>query len=153
MDWNTLGVPVTNMSWRLLKLLFIEEMIQYTISSTGIPIWPSLQTFPASVPFPISPVLLIRWPKYWSFTFSISPSNEYSELIFIRIDCFDLLAVQGTLMSFLQHRSSKASVLLLQHSTFFMVQLSHPYMTTGKIILWLDGPLSAKKCLCFLICS
>ena len=77
-------------------------------------------------------VLHIRWPKYWSFSFSISPSKEYSGLISFKIDWFDLLAVQGTLKSLLQHHSSKASI--LQHSTFFMVQLSHPYMTTGKTI-------------------
>ena len=76
--------------------------------------------------------LHIRWPKYWSFSFSISPSNEYSGLISFRIDWFDLLAVQGTLRSLLQHHSSKAST--LQCSAFFMVQLSHPYMTTGKAI-------------------
>ena len=77
-------------------------------------------------------VLPIRWPKYWSFSFSISPSNEYSGPISFRMDWLDLLAVQGTLKSFLQHRSSKVSI--LQHSTFFTVQLSHPYMTTGKTI-------------------
>ena len=77
-------------------------------------------------------VLCIRWPKYWSFSFNISPSSEYSGLISFRIDRFDLLAVQGTLKSLLQHHSSKASILL--HSVFFIVQLSHPYMTTGKII-------------------
>ena len=76
--------------------------------------------------------LCIRWPKFWSFNFSISPSNEYSGLISFRIDCFDLLAVQGTLKSLLQHHSSKASI--LQHSALFLVQLSHPYMTTGKTI-------------------
>ena len=76
--------------------------------------------------------LHIRWPKYWSFSFSMSPSNEYSGLISFRIDRFDLLAVQGTLKSLLQHHSSKASI--LWHSAFFMVQLSHPYMTTGKTI-------------------
>ena len=74
--------------------------------------------------------LCIRWPKYWSFTFSISPSNEYSGLISFRTDWFDLPAVQGTLKSLLQHHSSKASI--LRHSAFLMVQLSHPYMTTGK---------------------
>ena len=74
--------------------------------------------------------LLIRWPKYWSFSFSISPLNEYSALIFFRIDWLDLLVVQGTLKSLLQHHSSKASV--LRRSAFFIVQLSHPYMTTGK---------------------
>ncbi|XP_055446048.1 uncharacterized protein LOC129659044 isoform X3 [Bubalus kerabau] len=77
-------------------------------------------------------VLRIRWPKYWSFNFSICPSNEYSGLIFFRIDWFDLLAVQGTSKSLLQHHSSKESI--LQHSVFFMVQLSYPYMTTGKTI-------------------
>ena len=77
-------------------------------------------------------VLPIRWPKYWSFSFSTSPSNEYSGLISFRMDWLDLLAVQGTLKSLLQHRSSKASI--LQHSAFFIVQLSHPYMTSGKTI-------------------
>ena len=76
--------------------------------------------------------LHIRWPKYWSFSFSISPSKEYSGLISFRMDCLDLLAVQETLKSLLQHHSSKASI--LRHSAFFMVQLSHPYMTTGKTI-------------------
>ena len=76
--------------------------------------------------------LYIRWPKYWSFNFSISPSSEYSGLISFRMDWLDLLAVQGTLKSLLQHHSSKASI--LWHSAFFMVQLSHPYMTTGKTI-------------------
>ena len=74
----------------------------------------------------------IRWPKHWSFSFSISPSNEYSGLISFRIDWFDLLVVQGTLNSLFQHHSSKASI--LRHSAFFMVQLSHPYMTIGKAI-------------------
>ena len=77
-------------------------------------------------------VLPIRWPKYWSFSFSISPSNEYSGLISFRMDWLDLLAVQGTLRSLLQHHSSKTSI--LQHSAFFIVQISHPYMTTGKTI-------------------
>ena len=80
--------------------------------------------------------LCIRWPKYWSFSFSISPSNEYSGLISFRMDWLDLLAVQGTLKSLLQHHSSKASILWL--SALFMVQLSHPYMTTGKIIIVLN---------------
>ena len=82
--------------------------------------------------FPMSKFLHIRWPKYWSFSFSISPSNEYSGLISFRIDWFDLLAVQATLKSLLQHRSSKASVLWC--SAFLMAQFSHPYMTTGKTI-------------------
>ena len=89
-------------------------------------IFPSIRVFSSELP------LCIRWPQDWSFSFSISPSNEYSELISFRIDWFHLLAVQGTLKSLLQHHSSKASV--LQHSAFFMVQLLHPYMTTGKTI-------------------
>ena len=87
-------------------------------------IFPSLRVFSSES------VLRIRWPQYWSFSFSISPSNEYSGLISFRMDWLDLLAVQGTLKSLLQHHSTKASI--LQHSAFFIVQLSHPYMTTGK---------------------
>ena len=102
-----------------------------TISSSVVPFSSHLQSFPASGSFPMR-VLCIRWPKYWSFSFSISPSNEYSGLISFRMDWLDLLAVQGTLKSFLQHHSSKASI--LQHLAFFTVQLSHPYMTTGKTI-------------------
>ena len=86
--------------------------------------------FPRIRVFPNESVLCIRWPKYWSFSFNISPSNEYSGLISFRIDWFNLLAAQGSLKSLLQHHSSKASI--LQPSAFFIVQLSHPYMTTGK---------------------
>ena len=89
-----------------------------------------LSIFPSIKIFSNEPAFRIRWPKYRSFSFSIRPSNEYSGLISFRIDGFDLLAVQGTLKRFLRHQSSKASI--LQHSAFFMVQLSHPYMTTGK---------------------
>ena len=88
--------------------------------------------FPSIRVFSNESVLCIRWPEYWSFSFSISPSNEYSGLIFFRMDLWELLAVQGTLKSLLQHHSSKASI--LQHSAFFIVQFSNPYMTTGKII-------------------
>ena len=88
--------------------------------------------FPSIRVFPNKSVLHIRWPKYWSFSFSISPSNEYSQLISFRMDWLDLLAVQGTLKILLKYHSSKASI--LQHSAFFTVQLSHPYMTTGKTI-------------------
>ena len=88
--------------------------------------------FPSIRVFSSVSVLCIRWPKYWSFSFSISPSNEYSGLISFRMNWLDLLAVQGTLKSLLQHHSSKASI--LQHSAFFIVQLSHMYMTTGKTI-------------------
>ena len=89
-------------------------------------IFPSIRVFSNEL------ALRIRWPKYWSFSFIIIPCNEYSELISFRIDWFDHLSVQGTLKSLLQHHSSKASI--LQHSAFFMVQLSHSYMTTGKTI-------------------
>ena len=89
--------------------------------------------FPSIRGFSSESVLHIRWPKYWSFSFSISPSNEYSGLISFGVDWFDLLAVQGTLKSLLQHHSSKASI--LRRSAFFMVQLSHHFMTTGNIIL------------------
>ena len=88
--------------------------------------------FPSNRVFSNESVLCIRWPKYWSFSFSISLSNEYSGLISFRMNWLDLLAVQGTLTSLLQHHSSKASI--LQHSAFFTVQFSHPYMTTGKTI-------------------
>ena len=88
--------------------------------------------FPKFRGFSNDSVLCIRWPKYWSFSFSISPSNEYSGIIYFRIDWFDLLAVQGTIKSLLEHHSLKASI--LQCSAFFIVQLSHPYITTGKII-------------------
>ena len=88
--------------------------------------------FPSIRVFSNESALRIRWPKYWSFSFSISPSNEYSGLISFRMDWFDLLAVQGTLKSLLQHHSLKASILCC--SAFFIVQLSHPYMTTGKTI-------------------
>ena len=88
--------------------------------------------FPTIRVFSNESVLHIRWPKYWSLSFSINPSNEYSGLISFRMDWLDLLAVQGTLKSLLQHHNLKTSV--LQHSAFFMVQLSHPHMTTGKTI-------------------
>ena len=89
-------------------------------------IFPSIRVFSSEL------ALRMRWPKYWSFSFTISPSNEYSGLISFRMDWLALLAVQGTLKSLLQHHSSKASI--LRHSAFFTVQLSHPYMTTGKTI-------------------
>ena len=98
--------------------------------------------FPSIRVFSNESVLHIRRPKDWSFNFSISPSNEYSGLISFRIDCFDLLTVQGTLKSLLQHHSLQASI--LWHSAFFVVQLSHPYMTTGKSTTWLDRPLWEK---------
>ena len=103
-----------------------------TISFSVIPLLLSLSIFSSIRVFSNESVLHNRWPKYWSFSFRISPSNEYSGLISFRMDWLDLLAVQETLKSFLQHHSSKA--LILRHSAFFIVQLSHPYMTTGKTI-------------------
>ena len=102
------------------------------ISSSVVPFSSCPRSFPATGYFFNESVFPIKWPNYWSFSFSISPSNQYSELISFRIDWFNLLAVQGTLKSLLQHHSSKASI--LHCSAFFMVQLSHPYMTTGKTI-------------------
>ena len=103
------------------------------ISSSVIPFSSCPQSLPASESFPMSQ-LHMRWPKYWSFSFSISPSNEHPGLISFRMDWLDLFAVQGTLKSLLQHHTSKASI--LRCSAFFTVQLSHPYMTSGKTIAW-----------------
>ena len=102
------------------------------ISSSVVPFFSCPQSLPASGSFPIESTLHMRWPKYWSFSLSISPSNEHPGLISFRMDWLDLLAVQATCKSLLQHHSSKASI--LRRSAFFTVQLSHPYMTTGKII-------------------
>ena len=94
--------------------------------------------------------LHIRWPKYWNFSFSISPSNEYSRLISFRLDWLDLLAIQGTAKSLLQHHSSEASI--LRCSAFFIVQLPHPYMTAGKTLALTRRTFVDKVCLCFLMC-
>ena len=122
----------------LLKLMSIGDAIQ--LSHPLSPLSPP--AFNLSQSFPMSSVLCIRWPKYWSFSFSISPSNEYSGLMSFRIDWFDFLAVQGILHSLLQHHSSKVSI--LRHSAFFMVQLSHSYMTTGKTIAFTIWPFISK---------
>ena len=116
----------------LLKLTSIESVMPSNHLILCHPLLLPSSIFPGIKVFSIESVLLIRGPKYWSFSFSISPSNEYSGLISFRIDWLDLLAVQGTLKSFLQHCSSKASI--LQHSVFFIVQLSHPYRAIGKTI-------------------
>ena len=117
-------------SQNLLKLMSIESVISFNHLCWPLLLLPSI--FPSIRVFSNESVLHIRCPKYWSFSFSISPSNEYSGLISSRIDWLDLLAVQGILKSLLQHHSSKTSV--LWHSAFFIVQVSHPHMTTGKII-------------------
>ena len=119
-------------SQSLLKLVSIESVMpsNHLILCHRLLLLPSI--FPSIRVFSIESVLHIRWPKYWRVRFSISPSNEYSGLISFRIDWLDILVVQGTLKSILQHHSSKASI--LRCSAFFTVQLSHPYMTTGKTI-------------------
>ena len=119
-------------SWSLLKLMAIDLMMlsNHLILCHPLLLLPSI--FPSIRVSSSESLLRIRWPKYWSFSFSISPSNEYSGLILFRIDCLGLLAVQGTLKSLLQHHSSKASI--LWRSTFVIVQLSHPYLATGKTI-------------------
>ena len=136
------SLSITN-SQSLLKLMSVKSVMP-SISSFVVPFFSCLQSFPASRSFP---VLRIRWPKYWSFSFSISPSNEYSGLISFRMDWLDLLGVQGTLKSLLQHHSSKASI--LQHSAFFIVQLSsiHDYWKNqsfvGKVMSLLFNMLSS----------
>ena len=123
------SLSITN-SWSLLKLMSIELVMPSTHPILCRPLFLLPSIFPSIRVFSNESVLCIRWPEYWSFSFS--SSNEYSGLISFRMDWLDLLAVQGTLKSLLQHHSSKASI--LQHLAFFMVQLSHPYMTTGKAI-------------------
>ena len=139
-------LSITN-TQSLPKLMSIESVMPFShlILCHSLLLLPSM--FPSNRIFFNEPVLHIRWPKYWSFSFSICPSNEYSGLISSRMHWFDLLVVQETLKNLLQHHTSKASYLL--HSAFFMVQLSHPCMTTGKTIA-LTIPLSAKWYLCFL---
>ena len=125
------SLSITN-SQSLLKLMSIELVMPPNHLILYYPLLLPPSIFPRIRVFSNESVLSIRWPKYWSFSFNISPSDEDSDLISFRTDWLDLLAVQGTLKSLLQHHSSKTSV--LQHSAFFIVQLSHPYMTTGKTI-------------------
>ena len=139
MDCSTPGLPVQ-----------LPELAQTHVHRVSDDIQPSRPLSSPSPAFNLSQhqvffkesVLRIRWPKYWRFSFNISPSNEYSGLISFRTDWFDLLAVQGSLKSLLQHHSSKASVLL--HSAFFIVQLSHPYITAGKTIALIRLTFSGK---------
>ena len=125
------SLSITN-SQSLLRLISIQLVMPSNCLILSRPHLFLPSGFPSIRVFSSESVLHIRWPKYWSFSFSISPSNEYSGLISFRLDWFHRLAVQETLKGLLQHHSSKASVLL--HLAFFMVQLSHPYMTTGKTI-------------------
>ena len=127
-------------SWSFLKLRSIESVMpsNHLILCCSLLLPPSI--FPSIRVFSNESVLRIRWPKYWNFSFTISPSNEYSGLIGFRMNSLDLLAVQGALKSLLQQFKSINS----SHSAFFIVQLSHSYMTTGKTIALIDGPLLAK---------
>ena len=137
-------------SQSLLKLMYIKSVMpsNHLILCHPLLLLPSV--FPSIRVFSSESILCIRWPKYWSFNFSISLSNEYSGLISFGIDWFDLLAVQGTLKSILQHHSLKASI--LQRSAFFMIQLSHPYLTPGKTIAVTIRTFVRKVMSCFLIC-
>ena len=140
------SLSITN-SKSLLKLISIESVMpsNYLILCHPLLLLPSI--FPSIRVFSSESALHIRWPKYWSFSFSTSPSNECSGLISLRMDWLDLPAVQGTLKSLLQHHSSKASILLC--SAFFIVQLSYPYMTTGKTTVLTRWSFVGKACLCF----
>ena len=133
MNQSTPGLPVHHQLREFPKLMSIELVMpsNHLILCCPFLLLPSI--FPFVRVFSNESALRIRWPKYWSFSFSISPSNEYSELISFRMDWLDLLTVQGTLKSVPHHHSSKASI--LQCSAFFIVQLSYPYMTTGKTIV------------------
>ena len=122
---------ITN-SWSVLKLMPIEVVMPSSHLILWCPFLLLSSIFPSITDFSNKSVLRISWPKYWSFSFSISTFNKYSQLISFTMDCLDLLAVQGTLKSLLQHHSSKASI--LQYLAFFMVQISHRYTTTGKTI-------------------
>ena len=137
-------------SQSLSKLMSIESVMPSNHLILCCHLLPQLSIFPSIRVFSNESVLLVRWPKYWSFSFSISPSNEYSGLISFRMDWCDLLAVQGILKSLLQHRSSKASI--LPHSAFFIVQFSHPYMTTGKTITLTRQTFVGKVMSLLLIC-
>ena len=141
MDCSRPGFPVHHQlpELALTHVHHIGDATQHLILCRPL-LLPSI--FPSKRVFSKESVLCIRWPKYWSFIFSISPSNKYSELTSFRMDWLDLLAVQGTLKSLLQHHSSKASI--LHCSAFFMVQLSQPYMTTGKTTALTRQTLSAK---------
>ena len=132
MDCSKPGFPIHHQFPKLVQPMSIQLVIpsNHLIFCCSLVLLPSI--FPSIRVLSSESVFCIRWPKHWSFRFSISPSNEYSRLISFRMDWLDLLAIQGTLKSLLQHHSSKASI--LWHSAFFIVQLSHPYTTSGKTI-------------------
>ena len=130
MKYSTPGLPVQHQLLEFTQLMSTESVMpsNHLFLCRPLLLLPSI--FPRIRVFSNESILRIRWPKYWSFSYNISPSNEHPGLISFRMDWLDLLAVQGTLQSLLQHHSSKASI--LWRSAFFIVQLSHPYMTTGK---------------------
>ena len=147
MDCSTPGLPVDHQLPEFTQLMSIESVMPSNHLILCHPLLlPSI--FPSIKVFSNESALHIRWPKCWSFSFNISPSNKHPGLISFRMDWLDLLAVQGTLKSLLQQRSSKASI--LWHSAFFIVQLSHPYMTTGKIIALTSSqfPRGRTNCIC-----
>ena len=144
------SLSITN-SWSLLKLMSIELVMPNNHLSLCYPLLLLLFIFPSIRVFSNESALHIRWLNYWSFSFSVSPSDEYSGLILFRIDWFVLFVVQGTLKCLLQHDSSKAST--LQCSAFFIVQLSHPYMTPGETVSLTWWTFVSKTMSRFLICS
>ena len=148
-DCSTPGFPVFHhfLEFAQTHIRWVGDAIQPSHPVTPL-LLPSI--FPSIRIFSCESAVCIRWPKYWSFSFSISSSNEYSGLISFRIDCFDVFAVQGTLKSLLQHHNLKA--LILWHSAFLMVQLSHLYMTSGKTTALTRQSFLEKWCFCFWIC-
>ena len=154
-------LPCSSPTPGVYSLMSIESVMPFSLLILCHPLLLLPSIFPSMRVFSNESALRMRWPEYWSFSFNISPSSEYPGLISSRMDWLDLLAVQGTLKIFLQHHSSKASI--LQHSAFFIVQLSHPYMTTGKTIALtrrtfvgkvmslLFNSMTSSNC-CFLIC-
>ena len=150
MNCSTPDFPVHHQLPELPKFMSIESVMPSNHLILCRPLLRLPSTFPSIRLFSNESALCIRWPKYWSFSLSISPSNEHPGLISFRMDWLDLLAVQGMLESFLQHHSSKASI--LRRSAFFTVQLSHSYVTTGKTIALTRWTFVGKECLCFSIC-
>ena len=150
MNCSTPGIPVHHQLPELTELMSIESVMpsNHLILCHHLLLLPSI--FPSIRVFSNESALCIRWPKYWSFSFNISPSNEHPGLISFRIDWLDLLAVQGTLKSLLQHHNSKVSI--LRSSAFFVVQLSHPYMTTGGTIALTRWTFVGKVMPLLLIC-
>ena len=135
------SLSITN-SWSLFKLMSIESVMPSNHLALCHPLLLSPSIFPSIRVFSNESVLHMRWPKFWSFNFSISSSSGYSGLIFFRMDWLDLLAVQGSLKSLLQHHNLKTTI--LQCTAFFMAQLSHPYMTTGKTIALTTSTFGGK---------